>query len=105
MLLEKGVNLVTTLEYSDIESQHPNITTITAKTLRKLYLDGDFSNNKKFDAAITFSSVEHSGLGRYFYGGYRTLAPIMIYIRIHDQWNKSYAFLSGTEMQSIPGET
>ena len=66
MLLEKGVNLVTTLEYSDIESQHPNITTINAKYLRKLYLDGEFSNDKNFDAAITFSSVEHSGLGRYF---------------------------------------
>ena len=66
MLLEKGVNFVTTLEYSNIESQHPNITTITAKSLRKLYLDGEFSNDKKFDAAITFSSVEHSGLGRYF---------------------------------------
>ena len=76
MLLEKGVNLVTTLEYSHIESQHPSITTITAKSLRKLYLDGEFSNDKKFDAAITFSSVEHSGLGRYFYSVNSKLAPI-----------------------------
>ena len=79
MLLEKGVNLVTTLEYSDIESQHPNVTTITAKTLRKSYIDGEFCNDKNFDAAITFSSVEHSGLGRYFYGGYPTLTPIWHY--------------------------
>ena len=79
MLLEKGVNLVTTLEYSNIESQHPNITTITAKSLRKLYLDGEFSNDKEFDAAITFSSVEHSGLGRYFYSVNSKLALIWHY--------------------------
>ena len=80
MLLEKGVNLVTTLEYSDIESQHPNITTINAKYLRKLYLDGEFRNDKNFDAAITFSSVEHSGLGRYFL---RRLSYISTYYNLY----------------------
>jgi len=60
--LANGARHVTTLEYGRIESQHPDVSSILPKDLNKLYHDGVAP---KFDAVVTFSSVEHSGLGRY----------------------------------------
>ncbi|XP_062603652.1 uncharacterized protein LOC134265465 [Saccostrea cucullata] len=61
-VLEAGANEVVTLEYGEIKSLHPQIKTFTPREFSKAFL-----NNKlgKFDAVVTFSSVEHSGLGRY----------------------------------------
>jgi len=65
LLLEKGAHHVTTLEYAAIENQHPNITVITPNVFRNMYINGTFRGDKMFDAMVTYSSLEHSGLGRY----------------------------------------
>lgn len=66
ILLEKGANHVTTLEYTQIHSLHPNVTVINPHQLRNRFLDGTFDHYENmFDAVVSFSSIEHSGLGRY----------------------------------------
>ena len=62
LLLENGAGHVTTLDYVKINCDHPNITTITPDELRQAYLNNKF---KEFDFVVSFSSIEHSGLGRY----------------------------------------
>ena len=52
-----GAKEVTMVEYQKVTSEHPNIKTVTAEEFSKM--------NEKYDAAISISSVEHSGLGRY----------------------------------------
>jgi len=61
-VLEAGASSVVTLEYGKIRSEHPKI-----KTLIPLEFQRDFFNGQLglFDSIVTFSSVEHSGLGRY----------------------------------------
>ena len=60
--LANGARHVTTLEYGHIESQHPDVTSILPTEFNRLYHGGAAP---QFDAVVTFSSVEHSGLGRY----------------------------------------
>lgn len=57
-----GAANVMTLEYAVIESEHPQIATITPGDFRRQYLSGELP---QFDSVLTFSSLEHSGLGRY----------------------------------------
>jgi len=60
-LLSLGALQVTTIEYGAINSTHPQVVTFTPDEVRadpKRFLD-------KFDAVVSISSVEHSGLGRY----------------------------------------
>ena len=57
-----GAAGVTTLEYGVITSEHPKIKTMVPFQFRQGYQDGTL---EKFDAIVTFSSLEHSGLGRY----------------------------------------
>lgn len=57
-----GAKHVTTLEYAEIESRHPKISTYTPSKFRAAYLDGTLG---EFDAILSHSSLEHSGLGRY----------------------------------------
>ena len=65
VLLEKGAHHITTLEYAPIDNRHPNITVITPDQMRDLYRTGKFTGpQQKFDAVVSFSSLEHSGLGR-----------------------------------------
>ena len=65
ILLEKGAKHVTTLDYNVIKSDHPNISMITPQEIRRMYLDEKFKKeDQKFDAMLSFSSLEHSGLGR-----------------------------------------
>ena len=61
LLLYLDAEHVTTLEYNPYKTNHPKVTCITPMEYSKLIL-----SNKApiFDAMITFSSVEHSGLGR-----------------------------------------
>ena len=59
--LSRGARKVTTLEYGKIISLHPQVHTLTPAQMRadpERFLEA-------FDAVITYSSVEHSGLGRY----------------------------------------
>ena len=60
LLLYLGAK-VTTLEYNPYKTNHPNVTCITPKEFSKFVKE---DKAPLFDAAITFSSVEHSGLGR-----------------------------------------
>jgi hypothetical protein len=60
-ILAAGATDITTLEYGRIDSRHPYVKTITPDEIRERYLE--FS--EWFDVIVTFSSVEHAGLGRY----------------------------------------
>ena len=82
-----GADHITTLEYAPLQSEHPQITTITPKQLgefnhrnfdgskcsepnfKNMYFpDENYKNTgklPKFDIMISYSSLEHSGLGRY----------------------------------------
>eukprot|EP00095_Tigriopus_kingsejongensis_P005113 maker-scaffold161_size295871-snap-gene-1.34 protein:Tk05113 transcript:maker-scaffold161_size295871-snap-gene-1.34-mRNA-1 annotation:"hypothetical protein GUITHDRAFT_82324" len=62
ILLEFGAKEVTTLEYVKIVSEVPQIKVMTPTEMAKAYLDGELA---QFDAVVSFSSIEHSGLGRY----------------------------------------
>jgi hypothetical protein len=57
-----GATNVVTLEYGTILSTHPNIQTLTPVEFRKQYSNGTLG---QFDTVVSFSSLEHSGLGRY----------------------------------------
>ena len=61
-VLSVGASEVVTLEYGKIISEHPSIKTMTPNEFKQAYLAGTLG---LFDAIVTFSSVEHSGLGRY----------------------------------------
>lgn len=61
-LLAVGASEIITLEYGAIISHHPQIMTMTPLTFKKLYLKHALG---QFDSIVTFSSIEHSGLGRY----------------------------------------
>eukprot|EP00048_Salpingoeca_helianthica_P014744 m.223306 g.223306 ORF g.223306 m.223306 type:complete len:390 (-) comp16228_c0_seq1:161-1330(-) len=60
--LEAGASEVWTLEYGRIKSTHPQIKPVTPDVAREMYRQGTLP---MFDAVLTYSSVEHSGLGRY----------------------------------------
>ncbi len=62
IILEAGAAKVTTLDYAQITSEHPQIDAITPLQMRQGYLDGTFK--EAFDAMVSYSSLEHSGLGR-----------------------------------------
>ena len=80
ILLELGAAKITTLEYAVIKSDYPQIDTITPEDLRQAFNKG---RAPTFDAMVTFSSIEHSGLGRYGdslnpWGDLITMVSIMI---------------------------
>lgn len=52
-----GAKEVTMVEYQKVTSEHPNIKTVMVEEFSKM--------KEKYDVAISISSVEHSGLGRY----------------------------------------
>lgn len=62
IILEAGASHITTLEYVKIENFHPQITTILPEDLSMKFLAGQ---QDPFDVMVTFSSLEHSGLGRW----------------------------------------
>lgn len=81
--LEEGAKRITTLEYVPIESQHPQIETIVPKDFASKFLNGTLD---QFDAMMSFSSFEHSGLGRYGdglnpYGDLITMARVWCVLR------------------------
>lgn len=47
-------------EYKPIHSEHPLIATIMPADFDEMY-----KNGSRFDTLVTYSSLEHSGLGRY----------------------------------------
>ena len=56
-----GAKHVYAVDYADINSEHPQITGFNAKVFNSKFLDGTLP---KFDFVISYSSIEHSGLGR-----------------------------------------
>jgi len=60
--LHLGATQVTTLEYGEIISEHPQIKTLKPGEVRLQYQN---STNEYYDLVVSFSSLEHSGLGRY----------------------------------------
>ena len=62
IILERGASHVYTLEYGEINSTHPKITSYTPWQFNQMFREGRVP---KIDGMVTFSSLEHSGLGRY----------------------------------------
>jgi len=62
ILLAVGAKKVVTLEYGALSSEHPQLETILPGDFRSRYMDGSLPI---FDAVVSYSSIEHSGLGRY----------------------------------------
>jgi hypothetical protein len=61
LLLRAGAKHVVTVEYGKIESLHPRLSVTTPSEFAAFTL----KHQRHFDFAATFSSLEHSGLGRY----------------------------------------
>ena len=61
LLARHGAQLTLTVEYGHISSSHAFIQATTPQKFASLMLQ----DPKQFDFAFTFSSLEHSGLGRY----------------------------------------
>jgi hypothetical protein len=61
-VLEAGARKIVTVEYQEIISEDPRIETIKPTDFRERVLDNTLG---LFDAVVSYSSVEHSGLGRY----------------------------------------
>jgi len=59
--LAAGAKDVLTVEYGSIDSKHPQVKAVTPDQLRENWKD----YVEKFDVVVTYSSTEHSGLGRY----------------------------------------
>ena len=62
ILLEFGAKKITILEYNDIDSKHHQLFPVKPRDFAEKYLNGSL---EQFDAMVTFSSIEHSGLGTY----------------------------------------
>jgi hypothetical protein len=62
LCLAAGAQHVTTLEYGTILSEHPQVDTLVPREFREAYLAGRLP---VFDVVVSYSSLEHSGLGRY----------------------------------------
>ncbi|KAI8816567.1 uncharacterized protein EV422DRAFT_279048 [Fimicolochytrium jonesii] len=62
LLLEYGARHISTLEFGEIKTDHPNIDTFTPKE----FVSGILKETiPKYDFVFTYSSLEHDGLGRY----------------------------------------
>ena len=61
MLLELGAASVTTLEYNDIDTSAENVKVIKPSDVKRMWKEG----GGNFDVIVTYSSLEHSGMGRY----------------------------------------
>lgn len=57
-----GSKKLLTIEYQEIQSQHPALQALTPRGLAENWLRGSLP---VFDFAVSFSSYEHDGLGRY----------------------------------------
>lgn len=62
--IELGARHVTTIEYNNLTYMHENISTISKFQFPDLYAcNGQYQNS--FDVALSISSFDHDGLGRY----------------------------------------
>ena len=61
LLARAGARHITTIEYGRISSPHPRFSTVTPPKLAAMMI----THPRAWDFAFTYSSLEHSGLGRY----------------------------------------
>lgn len=64
LLIAFGVANVTTVEYNLLTYSHPQITTMTPDQL-DAWVGGAAGLDRRFDIALSISSFDHDGLGRY----------------------------------------
>ena len=64
MLLELGAANVVTLEYNEIESQVKGVTALTPQKIREMWRNR-LVDQLNFDVIVSYSSLEHSGMGRF----------------------------------------
>ena len=57
-----GAKKLTTVEYNEIVSSHPDHNSLTPRELASHWLSGSLP---EYDFAVSYSSYEHDGLGRY----------------------------------------
>ena len=62
ILLNLGADKVTTIEYRELYVEHPRVNVITPFQYASRFLN---RTAQKFDASVSYSSIEHTGLGRY----------------------------------------
>jgi len=62
MLVNLGASSITTIEYANLTIEHQKVTTITPYRVAERFMSGQAV---PFDTVFTYSSLEHSGLGRY----------------------------------------
>jgi len=62
ILLHYGASNLTTVEFGKINSGHPQIRTMIPTDFTEGFINGSI---KPFDFGLSYSSVEHDGLGRY----------------------------------------
>ena len=62
ILVNLGARSITTIEYANLVIEHEKVRIVTPYRLAKYFARGEAV---LFDTAFTFSSLEHSGLGRY----------------------------------------
>ena len=63
MLLELGAANVTTLGYNDIQTSVKNVRVIKPSDVQRMWKEK--TSDLSFDVIVSFSSMEHSGMGRY----------------------------------------
>ena len=61
-LINLEASTITTSEYGNVLFEHPKLSILKPHRLATSFLEGSMA---KFDFAVSFSSIEHSGLGRY----------------------------------------
>ena len=62
MLVNLGASSVTTIEYGELIIDHERVSTITPYRIAEQFITGQVF---PYDTVFTYSSLEHSGLGRY----------------------------------------
>ena len=62
ILLNLGADKVTTIEFRELYIEHPRVTVYTPFQYASRFLN---RTAEKFDASVSYSSIEHTGLGRY----------------------------------------
>ena len=63
LMLEHRAEEVITVDYKGIISEHEKIKTMSQKEMNERFLNNTLP---QFDVMVSFSSLEHSGLGRYY---------------------------------------
>jgi len=83
ILLEHGAAHVTTVEFLFLISEHPQISTWYAPLFTENFLKGKI---EPFDFVVSYSSLEHDGLGRYGdvlnpIGDFESMARCLSYVK------------------------